>query len=570
MRIALILVRHCCRVLSATGLAVRDITQSCALWLCLVLTPDFFDDGYYERGYGRGRKIRYPRARYAFRGARKLENCNAWFSQEDYLVAEPRIGGRGILPVLHYLLLEHGREKPGTGANGNRWAELWPAIQADMRGIRDQERHLSGAPLLGDRFAAATSVPAPAVIGRPLRAFMERMPSRIEHLVLVPWLGILGGSEKVSQRLIRVLVEHYRPGDACVLGPDSIFDLTPEQRRPYGLPIHALGDIGLPDDDDVRAEFLDRVILQLRPRTIHCINSAVGWKLLQQRAGNIAYDSNIFGTIYSNIRVWDGVPVGAFWDHLPDCFDHLAGVISDNRTVVKNAKSSFAFTSAEMERFHVVYTPVVGFSGKPAADMRPFRRGAEHHSLWMSRIALEKRLEVLVEVSKRMPEHRFSIFGARVKGAFPVKMNEIHTRPNISVEGEYSSLDAVPFDRFSSYIFTTTAEGLPIALLEVAQYGLPIVAPDIGGIGEFIDDTTGWLVDEPDIEARYVRALTEIEAHPDLAAQKVAAAQQRLVERHSWDVFKRTVENIPGYLVGEPATGRTKAGLHLALTKQTN
>ena len=44
--------------------------------------------------------------------------------------------------------------------------------------------------------------------------------------------------------------------------------------------------------------------------------------------------------------------------------------------------------------------------------------------------------------------------------------------------------------------------------------GLPMVAPNIGGIGEFIDETTGWLVPGADSVDDYVSALNEIRDFP--------------------------------------------------------
>jgi glycosyltransferase involved in cell wall biosynthesis len=77
---------------------------------------------------------------------------------------------------------------------------------------------------------------------------------------------------------------------------------------------------------------------------------------------------------------------------------------------------------------------------------------------------------------------------------------------------------------------------------------LPIVAPNVGGIGEFIDESTGWLVGGPDAVDEYLEALEEIHRNPAEAARRVGAAQARLLERHSWDNFRRTIAAIPGYL----------------------
>ena len=387
-----------------------------------------------------------------------------------------------------------------------------------------------------------------------MRAIMDALPSRIDHLVVVPWLGISGGSEKVSERLLRLLRDHYHGGGLCVFAPDGIFNLAPDRRSPYGVPIVAVNDIDSTLDQAARTEIVDRVLIEHRPRTVHSINSTSAWLAFRHRAAWYARDSQLFGNVYSDIRIMEGIPVGAFWQFLPDTMDHLTGVIADNRTVVRRAEQHFALLPEQVARHYVVPTPIVGLEGQdPASDLRPFHDSGMKRSLWMSRIAYEKRLDVLQAVAKRCPDRSFSIYGATLAGALPIDLSWIDQAPNVHLRGNFGQLTDLPIENFDSYIFTTSAEGMPIAVLEAAMLGLPIIAPDVGGIGEFVDRSTGWLVSSADAVDEYVAALDEIRRYPDKAARRVAAAQCRLLQRHSWRNFRRTVAAIPGYL--DPRAG---------------
>lgn len=44
------------------------------------------------------------------------------------------------------------------------------------------------------------------------------------------------------------------------------------------------------------------------------------------------------------------------------------------------------------------------------------------------------------------------------------------------------------------FINTSVSEGLPVSIMEAISFGIPIIATDVGGTNEIINDTTGWLI----------------------------------------------------------------------------
>ncbi|MFX7858128.1 hypothetical protein ABTK38_20705, partial [Acinetobacter baumannii] len=75
-----------------------------------------------------------------------------------------------------------------------------------------------------------------------------------------------------------------------------------------------------------------------------------------------------------------------------------------------------------------------------------------------------------------------------------------------------------------------------------ASAQLPIIAPAVGGIGELIDDSTGWLVRQAnDVEA-YTTALRDV--RDDIVGRelRVRRLEGRLEEQHSWEKFLATLK----------------------------
>lgn len=430
-----------------------------------------------------------------------------------------------------------------------RFDALWPMLRADLEGLRDVAFHLT--PSEGFRHnVRASPFAAPAVLrGRAIRQLLERTPRSVRHIVALPRLALHGGSERVSQALLRLLARHYRHGEFCVIGPEPGFDLSVEEQQRHPFPILAFNDIDSQLDADARAELFDRLLVQCRPATVHSVNSMAAWTAFRFRGAEYNADMRLFGNVYSDLRIPGNVPAGMFWQCMPDAVAHMAGLLVDNRRVAARAAEVHGFTQSQMARIHLVPTPVVGLRGDPRLELRGYTDPGIARSLWMGRVVWEKRLDVLEAIARRCSGREFHIHGDRdEKISLPVDMSWMQELSNVYRHGAFGHLDDLPFDDFDSYVFTTSAEGMPVAVLEAVAYGLPVVAPNVGGIGELIDASTGWLVSGPDAVDEYVVALDELRSHPREAQRRVQAAQERLAERHSWDSFVSSIHAIPGYL----------------------
>jgi len=80
-------------------------------------------------------------------------------------------------------------------------------------------------------------------------------------------------------------------------------------------------------------------------------------------------------------------------------------------------------------------------------------------------------------------------------------------------------------DGFDVYVHPSDSESLPNAILEAAAAGLPIVATDVGGIGEILDHRRSGLLVRPRDETSLRTALDELIASPGLRRELGDAAR---------------------------------------------
>ena len=128
------------------------------------------------------------------------------------------------------------------------------------------------------------------------------------------------------------------------------------------------------------------------------------------------------------------------------------------------------------------------------------------------RMSEEKRpllwVEAAAEVARRLPEAHFIVYG---DGPMRPDMLTLATQlgiagrlhlpgPEDDIASCYKAMDVV--------MLTSRHEGLPNVLLEAQSVGVPVVAPDVGGIGEAVlSGVTGWTVRQADARALAERVL---------------------------------------------------------------
>jgi len=90
---------------------------------------------------------------------------------------------------------------------------------------------------------------------------------------------------------------------------------------------------------------------------------------------------------------------------------------------------------------------------------------------------------------------------------------------------------------------------LPNVILEAMGHGLPVIAPDLGGIREAVQTgKTGWLLpsqpDEHMLVQTYVDAVLDLYGDWSRARQMGQAARELVLAQHSPEQHRRQVQTI--------------------------
>jgi glycosyltransferase involved in cell wall biosynthesis len=173
--------------------------------------------------------------------------------------------------------------------------------------------------------------------------------------------------------------------------------------------------------------------------------------------------------------------------------------------------------------------PIVKARAPKTANGGPFRFGTT------VRIHPDKRLEILIDAIEQLcaKGHRvhLSVLGGPDAGCDSY-MAELRERAKtLPIEWLGFSDDVGPFlGALDGFVLVAEPAGCPNASLEALGAGLPVVATDVGGMREQLDDGAGLLVPRNDPSA-LASAMADVVNRPNVREAMARAGQERII-RH--------------------------------------
>jgi len=200
----------------------------------------------------------------------------------------------------------------------------------------------------------------------------------------------------------------------------------------------------------------------------------------------------------------------------------------------------------------VVNTPLSELNADSAPDANQMQNEicyAENHErlqcLWAGRLDEQKRWKLFLKIVQKCSFCDFDMYGQAVVGS----SSEMPNLPNLFFKGTFRSFKEIFREKkYDAFIFTTLYEGMPTTLLNIAYWGVPIIAPAVGGIVELVNSETGYLLSEDPTAEEYIEALEQIKENPNEARRRALNMRKLLFKSHDQSSFIKSASNIPGYI----------------------
>lgn len=411
----------------------------------------------------------------------------------------------------------------------------------EWRAMNVIEPQLFPATRLVDRIACYT-VPE-SHIGRRYLELCRLYGEKVSHVFLVPWLK-KGGADLEVINYIQALAGNRLAGSITVIA-DQNTDSPWATRLPAGINFVEFGKICRDLANEEQEKLLSRLLLQMAPSVVHNINSDLGYRIFTRYGMALRFVSRLYATSFCDDISAEGKIVGYPSRYLPECFDQLSGVFCDCRSFADRLHDMYAFDRGKL---FVHYQPCQVIETRNNQVDNKTKKNID--ILWAGRLDRQKRPDILVGIAaacEGLPV-RFHVYGSPLLDADRY-LASLRKLPNVTYHGAFDGLLSVPVDKYDLFLYTSQWDGFPNILLEAVTAGLPVIAPDVGGIGELIiNNKTGFLVDQFDDVAAYVSCIRSILQDSSNLGSFAENAAALVKQRHSFESFVESICASPGYI----------------------
>ncbi|UBZ06853.1 glycosyltransferase [Salegentibacter mishustinae] len=140
-------------------------------------------------------------------------------------------------------------------------------------------------------------------------------------------------------------------------------------------------------------------------------------------------------------------------------------------------------------------------------------------------------LRIFTETLKNNPDTQLLLIGkGRLEPEIKVRVEELQIKENVHFLGYRSDVLEVLYYS-NAFVLPSLIEGLPAVILEAMYCKTPVVAYNVGGVGEVVlQGETGWIVEKNE-EAKFQQHLEEILAGDENISERVKTAKNMISDK---------------------------------------
>lgn len=166
----------------------------------------------------------------------------------------------------------------------------------------------------------------------------------------------------------------------------------------------------------------------------------------------------------------------------------------------------------------------------------PIKKESIHIGI-VARLVPVKNLMLFLQLANSITQKYENVYFS-ILGEGEEKNKLLHAACQLGVKDKVSFIDSTPspYDFYKSldiYVNTSFHEGIPLSILEAMSFGLIVMAPDIGGIPEIIDDGENGILVKVNNLSDYAKKCENIIQNLDKMDNIRTSARRKVIEKFS-------------------------------------
>lgn len=394
-----------------------------------------------------------------------------------------------------------------------------------------------------DSFLAKCTYYALHQISLPGEIYRELIQScnscNYTHCFAIPWL-MRGGADLVTLMHIKD-ISSRRYTKVLVILTEPVAVKSPWiSRIPAGVDIIDVSKfVGMISHNHLLM-LIARIQVQLHIDTLHIINSRLVWEAVCVYGMAITQRTRIFASIYCDDFDKNRQPVGFAREYLPECYKYLHKVFTDNLTFPRLLCRTYGY---HPDFFQVLKSPI-----NVSVNFTNIRTPTGRRVLWAGRIDRQKNPDLLLSIAKLLPEVEFHVYGEEVLDKRTNITSKLKRLKNVFLYGGFNGVESLPFSKFPLFLYTSQWDGTPTIIIAAALASIPIVASQVGGVGDIVTEARGYPIHNIENSSDYVKNIIDALDDPNNAESKAALAHEYVLREHSASAFSKALEATPDYI----------------------
>lgn len=195
------------------------------------------------------------------------------------------------------------------------------------------------------------------------------------------------------------------------------------------------------------------------------------------------------------------------------------------------------------ERLRVIYNAVDTVNEMPQINIPSF---SGHTVITIARLIKWKCIDRIIQVISSLSDVRLVIVGDGEERNFLEQFAlELKINSRIIFTGQIPSYEVRQYLRASDiFVLNSTYEGLPHIVLEAMSSGIPVIATDVGGTGEIVQNGVNGILIPPRNNDALKTAIVELIQNPDKRKQFAEAGYKTIEEKFRWENLVKSTEKL--------------------------